>query len=378
MSEAFKSLKKKNGDTVFVLSERVSNVGGASKATRLLCEALVEIGKKVWLFSTLPPEADMAERLTALGVKIVVPYINKGWRLGIPQEQIAIQLYMAARRTRPLLIHSVGLTLEARKFLRLPEVAPLYLWECTEALPHVKFLDRKIHAFLKKSVTLLVPSRVIEQNARKTYGYSGPVKLLPFWVEPPEQNRTSVVKRRTGNFLYIGRLDVVDKGFKYLFEAFKEVHARHGHATLTVCGAGPTEPLEHLAENHPAIHVRGYVSEEEYEQVFRDCDAVVLPSLHEGYPLALLEACARSRPIIATRVGSIPYVFGERQCALLVNPRDSQGLAAMMERMLVEDDAAYSARCSDAAKLFDEKSAPQVIHNHLREAYRSNGNGYNA
>jgi protein-tyrosine-phosphatase len=56
-------------------------------------------------------------------------------------------------------------------------------------------------------------------------------------------------------------------------------------------------------------------------------DIFVLPSLHEGIPMALLEAMALERPVVATAVGGVPEVVTDRVSGLLVAPRDDRALA---------------------------------------------------
>ncbi len=348
------------GELIYVLSSQVGEVGGAAKATRLLCEAWRELGCRVRLFVTLPPEPATACRLKERGIEVIVPHFNKGWRHNLPQKQIALQLFTQVQRVRPALIQSVSLSLEARCLLQLPRVASIYLWETTEALPHVKFVDKKIHKYLHRVTGLLAPSETVSRNIRATYNYHGKIERLPFWVEPPASRSNSLPWARCGNLLYVGRLDA-DKGFEYLFEALRHVQPRHPEARLTVCGGGDVALVRRLAAGNPAIEIRGYVNAEEYERAIACCDAVVLPSLHEGYPLSLLEACARSKPIIATEVGSIPEVFEGRPCALLVPPRDADELAQAMARLLGDDEAAYGRRCEDAVRLFEEISSPPAI-----------------
>jgi glycosyltransferase involved in cell wall biosynthesis len=55
-------------------------------------------------------------------------------------------------------------------------------------------------------------------------------------------------------------------------------------------------------------------------------DIFVLPSIKEGLPVALLEAMAAKRPVIATRVGAIPKVIGSKDIGVLVEPKDVSGL----------------------------------------------------
>jgi L-malate glycosyltransferase len=56
-------------------------------------------------------------------------------------------------------------------------------------------------------------------------------------------------------------------------------------------------------------------------------DLFVLPSLNEGIPMALLEAMALARPVIASAVGGIPEVVTDRVTGLLVEPGDDRRLA---------------------------------------------------
>ncbi len=352
-------MKSTTNDIIYVLSSQVGEVGGAAKATRLLCEAYVRMQKRVRLFVTLPPDAENVARLSKQNIEIVTPRFNKGWRYNLPQKQLAQQIYQSACRERPALIHSVSLSIEARFLLQLPRTAPIYLWETTEALPHVKFVDKEIGKYLHRATGVLAPSEIVSRNVSSTYQYDGPMLRLPFWCEAP----TTVVpsyNTRNGHFLYVGRMDM-DKGFEYLFQAFQKFQQQHPTARLTICGGGDIEAVNRLAQGIPAIDIRGYVSEDEYEQAIATCVAFVLPSLHEGYPLSLLEVCARGKPIIATRVGSIPEIFENRPCALLVPARDSEALSVAMTRLMEDNEQTYWERCADAQMLFQEISSVQTI-----------------
>jgi glycosyltransferase involved in cell wall biosynthesis len=358
----------KRKDLIFVLSGYVGEMGGASKSTRLLCEALVQIGKDVRLFVSLPPDPATRKRLEAQNIEIVLPYVNKGWRWGVPRKLNAFRLFLQALRTRPILIHSYGLSAEAQYLLQLPHIAPIYLWESTEALPHVKFVNRKISRHIHKAVAVLAPSKTIASNVRVTYAYRGPIKLLPFWVDHPNRNGESAPQPRKKNLLYLGRFDG-DKGLACLCEAFSQIQPMYPNANLTLCGQGDAELVRRLAMKNGAIQIRGHVSGIGLDEVINGCDALVLPSLHEGYPLSLLEACARGKPIISTAVGSIPELFSDRPCALLVRPGDPAALGQAMTRILSERDEVYERRCSDAIELFQEVSSTAVIHRNLIEAY---------
>ena len=64
-----------------------------------------------------------------------------------------------------------------------------------------------------------------------------------------------------------------------------------------------------------------------------DLDVVVLTSRHEGTPVALIEALAAARPVVATDVGGVPFVVEDGVTGLLA-PLDAGVLASHIERAL--------------------------------------------
>lgn len=69
-------------------------------------------------------------------------------------------------------------------------------------------------------------------------------------------------------------------------------------------------------------------------------DIVVNPSDVEGLPVALLEALALERPVVATEVGGVPSVVQHMRTGLLVPPGDAAALAKAMEEALTSPAAA--------------------------------------
>jgi glycosyltransferase involved in cell wall biosynthesis len=65
----------------------------------------------------------------------------------------------------------------------------------------------------------------------------------------------------------------------------------------------------------------------------RRADCVVLPSLHEGLSVALVEAMAYGVPVIATEVGGVPELL-ENGAGVLVPPRDAGALTEALARVL--------------------------------------------
>jgi L-malate glycosyltransferase len=128
----------------------------------------------------------------------------------------------------------------------------------------------------------------------------------------------------------VGRL-VPIKGFEYLIEAFARFRRQSAprESKLMLVGDGPLRVmLEQCADRHDVSRdVQFLGTRTDVYDVMRAFDVFVLPSLHEGVPMVLLEAMALGVPIVASSVGGIPEVLEDRREAILVPSKDVEGLA---------------------------------------------------
>lgn len=98
-------------------------------------------------------------------------------------------------------------------------------------------------------------------------------------------------------------------------------------------------------------------------------DLFVLPSLDEGIPLALLEAMALGRPVVATRVGGVPEGIRHRETGLLVEPRDERALAAACLEMAANREWADTLGAR-ARRLVEAEFSHATNGRELLNAYR--------
>jgi glycosyltransferase involved in cell wall biosynthesis len=71
----------------------------------------------------------------------------------------------------------------------------------------------------------------------------------------------------------------------------------------------------------------------------RDADVVLMTSISEGLPMAILEAMGQGRPVVATGVGGVPDVV--RGCGFVTAPGDVESLALGLTTLLRNQDLAW-------------------------------------
>jgi glycosyltransferase involved in cell wall biosynthesis len=135
----------------------------------------------------------------------------------------------------------------------------------------------------------------------------------------------------------VGRL-VPNKGQRFLIEAAKEVIRRHPEVSFLLVGAGPSrEALTKLvSELGLDQHVRFLLDCPDTREILAITTAFVLPSLGEGISVALLEAMAAGKPVIATAVPGNIDVVVPGVTGLLVPAQDASALAQAICEMLAD------------------------------------------
>jgi glycosyltransferase involved in cell wall biosynthesis len=121
---------------------------------------------------------------------------------------------------------------------------------------------------------------------------------------------------------------VTEKGHIYLLEAARQVLDGVKDLKFLIVGNGPLR--KSLEEKSEELGIEKNVvfmgHRKNVQELLMAMDIFVLPSIKEGLPVALLEAMAAKRPVVATRVGAIPRVIESQDTGILVEPKDISGL----------------------------------------------------
>jgi len=136
------------------------------------------------------------------------------------------------------------------------------------------------------------------------------------------------------------------KGLEYLLKAFVAVRSRVKDVKLTVVGDGDAlSDYKKLAKDlkiERNVVFTGSLYGQKLNQMFKQSNVFVLPSLNESFGKVLIEAMAHGTPVIGTNVGGIPDVVTHGKEGFLVPPGDTAQLAKSIIRILENNSLANS------------------------------------
>lgn len=166
--------------------------------------------------------------------------------------------------------------------------------------------------------------------------------------------------------LYIGGFHDPVKGGEVLLDALPAIIAQHPGVQVTI--AGPGEPPARLAAVNGRATWLGWLDADAKARALREADIFLMPSTSEGLPVALLEAMAYGKPIVATRVGGIPDVLADGTEGMLVPPGDVAALADAVVTLV--GDPARAWELGRAAKERVAELGPDTIAKRLDLVYQ--------
>lgn len=223
-------------------------------------------------------------------------------------------------------------------------------------------------AFRAADVVLAV-SAASAEALEEAYGASGVVVVPNAAPEAPAVPAGRGEGEAT-KVLYLGGFANPVKGGEELLAALErpEVEA----LGVVLCGPGelPGRGRELLARR-PGIEWRGWLQEAEKEELLRGAAIFVLPSTSEGLPMAILEAMAWARAIVATAVGGVPDVLTDGVEGLTVAPGDPRALAEALARLA--GDTELRERLGTAARERARRLNAEEVTDRLDALYASLG-----
>jgi len=163
----------------------------------------------------------------------------------------------------------------------------------------------------------------------------------------------------------VGRLVPV-KGYDVLVKAMQQISSQVPQLFCLIVGAG--ECREELAAQirdgglKDRVRLLGYHDREEALAILKSSDIFVMPSRYEGTPIALLEAAALARPILASATGGIPELVQHQEHAFLVPPNDPGELAQGLMKLTLDREYARSLGRKAQGRIQEKFNLDSQVH----------------
>ncbi len=195
--------------------------------------------------------------------------------------------------------------------------------------------------------------------ARETGAEKSRIAVVPNYVAAD----TAPPVPRLPLVLYIGRIHP-KKNLEALLDAWRAARASEAGYQLAIAGWGEPAHVAALqaklaALADPAIAFLGPVYGAQKQKLLRETRFMVLPSLSEGLPMAILEAWATATPCLMSAACNLPEGFA--QGAALETGINAASIAAALRRALVLPASDWQAMSAAAQALAQSRFSPEAV-----------------
>lgn len=187
--------------------------------------------------------------------------------------------------TAPLLVKKQVVTIHDLAFRREPQ------WF---SRPFAAWYNFMIPPICRRSQHILTVSEWIKNEIAQTYA----LPLQKISVVPNGLPQMDYDDTRPYPFRYLLMTGVFNprKNADFIFSNKEALFKRNFH----IVGIGDKSAIygQSGQENHPDLHILDYVDDKTYYTLLKHADALIYPSLYEGFGIPVLEAIALGTPVI--------------------------------------------------------------------------------
>ena len=174
------------------------------------------------------------------------------------------------------------------------------------------------------------------------------IKIIPLGVDKekffPVKDKKNARRELLGRFflkdgsyfIHVSESNWARKNVFRILDAYEKIRKKEGiKEKLIIVGRVEPEVVKR-ANEIDNVKVLGFVDEKDLTRLIQNAEAMIFPSLHEGFGFPSVEAIACGIPVIASNVFSSPEVLGKG--AMLVDPYDVDDIAKKIEKISIDDD----------------------------------------
>ncbi|MEO9307240.1 MAG: glycosyltransferase family 4 protein [Nitrososphaera sp.] len=202
------------------------------------------------------------------------------------------------------------------------------------------------------------------------FGAKKPIHVIHNAVETTSHSNTPT---NPFQFVYIGRL-VFYKNLEVIIKAIDIIKKTEPKINLVIIGSGPhKQTLQKMVQDldlQQNIEFQGYVSPEEKSKTLETSNALVFPSLCEGFGLVILESFEKSRPVLVSDIRPMSDIVSHKQNGLVLDPHDENIWAKSMLE-LIHDPEMSSKMGESANQLLKTRYSQDALYKKIIEMYNA-------
>lgn len=331
------------------------------------------------LVCSLKGEGPVARAMRERGVRVVTLNGCGAWDI-----RVLSRLFRLIRQERPEILHAfLGFANLAASLIGRLLGVPVIIWSYRD----VEVWKTKAHWLVDRLAVRWADAITCCSDAVRQFvlarmnGQAPKFSTIHNGVDFETFNRSRAVSRaelnlREGGFVIgtVSRLDEPKKGLAVMLRALADLAGQDGIPAWQwlLVGDGPArDRLRSLASE---LGLSGQVlfagMRDDVASVLPVMDIFVCPSLYEGFGIAIVEAMAAGRPVVASAVGGIPEIVVHEDTGLLVPPGDAAALAGALATLLTHPGQARAMGARGQARARERFSIETAVQQH-QQLYES-------
>jgi L-malate glycosyltransferase len=205
--------------------------------------------------------------------------------------------------------------------------------------------SRAFRFLLRSSDLIILPSETYRKKLLEVFpGDEDKTIFIHNGINPAQFTSAEKAQESSGRTRYL--LCIGDhsryKGIDVLLHASKRLLTNDRSLRLVLAGNGPLrEELERLALSlgiRDQTQFLGSQGAPEIARLLHGCEILVVPSREESFGIAVIEAMACKKPVVASAVGGIPEIIEHEKSGILVEPENPVALAEGLRRLLTNSE----------------------------------------
>jgi len=331
------------------------------------------------LVCALKGEGPVARAMRERGIRVEVLNGRGTWDL-----RVLSRLFRLIRRERPEVLHAfLGLANLAASLAGRLLGVPVIIWSYRD----VEVWKTKAHWLVERTAVRWADAITCCSEAVRQFvlahmnGQASKFSTIHNGVDLESFSRSRAASRtelklREGGFVIgtVSRLDEPKKGLTVMLQALADLAGRDGIPPWQWLLVGDGPARDRLRSLAAELGLSGQVMfagmRDDVAAVLPAMDIFVCPSLYEGFGIAIVEAMAAGRPVIASAVGGIPEIVVHGDTGLLVPPGDAALLAGALAALLNHPEQARAMGARGLARARERFSIEAAVQQH-QQLYES-------